>query len=417
MFDRDNWQEIFETMRKNKLRTVLTMLGVFWGIFMLVIMLGSGNGLRNGILKEFGGTASNSFFCWTQKTTKPYKGFKGGRGFNFRNADVPALDALKELEVVSPQNQLGNYKGTNKVIRGVKSGAFAVVGMCPNITKINRLDINKGRFINENDMKELRKVCVIGPRVYEVLFEKGEEALGKYIQINGVNFMVTGVTSPVAGGERGREDATKIVIPFTTFQKAFNYGDVISWFAISAKPNLGAEEAEKIALDKLKELHSVAPDDMAAIGHWNMGREFKKLSGLFNGIEVLIWVVGCGTLIAGIIGISNIMLIVVKERTREIGVKRALGATPFHIIFQILLESLFLTSLAGYIGLMVGIYILEALNSAIGNDPGSMFTNPTVDINVALKALLIIIVGGLFAGFIPAKKAVDILPVEALRSE
>ena len=156
---------------------------------------------------------------------------------------------------------------------------------------------------------------------------------------------------------------------------------------------------------------------MAAIGHWNMGREFKKLSGLFNGIEVLIWVVGCGTLIAGIIGISNIMLIVVKERTREIGVKRALGATPFHIIFQILLESLFLTSLAGYIGLMVGIYILEALNSAIGNDPGSMFTNPTVDINVALKALLIIIVGGLFAGFIPAKKAVDILPVEALRSE
>ena len=416
MFERDNWQEIFATVRKNKLRTSLTMLGVFWGIFMLVIMLGAGNGLSNGVNHGFKGLSKNSCFFWAQKTNKPYMGFKSGRNYNFNNADVLALEQLPMLEVVSPQNQLGGYRGSNKVIRGSKASPLLVMGVYPNISRIKNIEIESGRFLNENDMKEFRKVGVIGPRVKEVLFNPDENPIGKYIQVNGVYFMVIGITKKTQGDEDGHEDAEKISIPFSTFQKTFNYGDIVGWFAILAKPSIKATDAEKIVLSKLKERHKVAPDDLAAVGHWNMGAEFEKINGLFTGISVLVWIVGTGTLFAGIIGISNIMLIIVKERTKEIGVKRALGATPFHIVSQILLESLFLTSLAGYLGLTSGIYILEALNKAMGDGAG-MFRNPTVDLKVAVYALMAIIVGGLAAGFIPARKAIAISPVEALRTE
>ena len=416
IFERDNWQEIFATIRKNKLRTFLTMLGVFWGIFMLVIMLGSGNGLRNGILKEFAGTATNSFFVWAQQTTKAYKGMKPNRSFNYTVADAEALKQLPELDVVSPLNQLGGHEGASNVVRGLKTAACEIQANYPNITGISDIKMGEGRFMNELDIKEKRKICVIGPRVAELLFKKDEKIIGEYIRINGVYFRVVGVTKQTSGGNEGRQQAKRINIPFSTFQNAFNYGDVVGWFAIKSKDNIPAEQSEEKVISFLKERHKIAPEDTKAIGHWNMAVEFNKLSGLFTGIEILVWIVGIGTLLAGVIGISNIMLIVVKERTKEIGVKRALGAVPFQIISQIMLEAVFLTSISGYFGLVIGIGLLEALNVAIG-DSGEMFTNPTVDLTVALKALTVLILSGAFAGLIPASKAVAIKPVEALRTE
>jgi putative ABC transport system permease protein len=416
IFERDNWQEIFATIRKNKLRTFLTMLGVFWGIFMLVIMLGSGNGLRNGILQGFSGTATNSFFIWTQSTTKAYKGMKPGRQFYFNMGDIEALKQISEIDVVSPMNQLGGYEGANNVVRGLKTAACEIQANYPRSSEIRKVTLEKGRYINELDIKEKRKICVVGPRVAELLFKKGEEVIGEYIRINGVYFRIVGLTKVMSGGGEGRELAQMINIPFTTFQNAFNFGDMVGWFAIKSRDDIPAEKTEEKVLSVLKERHKIAPDDMKAIGHWNMSVEFNKLSGLFLGITILVWIVGIGTLLAGVIGISNIMLIVVKERTREIGVKRALGAVPMQIIGQVVMESVFLTALSGYFGLVFGIGLLELLNSAIG-ESGEMFTNPTVDLSIAVKALTILIVSGALAGLIPARKAVSVKPVEALRSE
>lgn len=415
MFDRDNWQEIYATIKKNKLRTFLTSLGVGWGIFMLVIMLGAGNGLKNGVMSDFKGTATNSFFMWTQKTTKPYKGMKPGRYYNFNNGDVVALSQLKELSVVSPQNQLGGWRGGNSVVRGLKSGNYEVSGVYPNIAQISMVKVTNGRFLNQNDIKEKRKVCVIGSRVNEELFKPNENPLGQYIRINGVYFKVIGITTPTSSGNEARQEGQRIVLPFTTFQNAFNYGDIVGWFAIASAPSISASQAEEKVRAIIKERHKIAPDDEQAIGHWNMEVQFNKMNGLFDGINMLIWFVGIGTLIAGVIGISNIMLIVVKERTKEIGVKRALGATPFNIVSQIITESVFLTAISGYFGLVIGILLLEGVNAAIGQEV-PMFNNPTVDLKVAVNALIVLIVSGAFAGLIPATKAVSVLPVEALRA-
>jgi len=416
IFEKDSWQEIFATIRKNKLRTALTMLGVFWGIFMLVIMLGSGNGLRNAILRDFSNTATNSFYIWTQQTNKAYKGMKPGRHFNFKLDDVYAIARLPEIDVVSPMNQLGGYEQANNVVRGLKTAACEINANFPNKEKISPVVMAKGRFLNELDIREKRKVCVIGPRVAEMLFKADEEVIGQYIRISGVYFRIIGLTKITSSGGEAREEAQRINVPFTTFQNAFNYGDIVGWFAIKSKDDVPAALAEEKVIALLKERHKVAPDDVKAIGHWNMEVHFNKLQGLFMGIEILIWIVGSGTLLAGVIGISNIMLIIVKERTREIGVKRALGAVPSQIILQIMLEAVFLTSLAGYFGLVSGIGLLELLDSIIGKD-GDTFANPTVDLSVALKALSILIVSGAIAGLIPANKAVSIKPVEALRSE
>jgi putative ABC transport system permease protein len=418
MFDRDNWQEIFATIKKNKLRTFLTAFGVFWGIFMLVIMLGSGAGLRNGVLKDFEGTATNSFFVWSQKTSKPYKGMKPGRQFNFNTADIIALQTqVSEIDVVAPQNQLGGHDESNNVIRGLKSGVFSVYGQYPVINKIQPVAITRGRFLNDNDIANKRKVAVIGKRVVEVLFKKGETVIGEYISINGIYFQVIGVSKPTGSGENAQEQAQNILVPFTTFQHTFNNGDRVGWFAITAKKGIPASQAEEKAMALLRERHKVAPEDLLAIGHWNMEQEFSKLNGLFNGIDGLVWFVGIGTLIAGVIGVSNIMLIIVKERTKEIGVKRALGATPFMIVAQLIKESVFLTSFAGYFGLVAGIAVLDLVSKSLPPDDTGMFQNPEVNLRVAVTALVVLIVSGALAGMIPARKAVSINPVEALRSE
>ncbi len=416
MFDKDNWQEIFATIKKNKLRTFLTSLGVGWGIFMLVLMLGAGNGLKNGVMEDFNGRATNSFYVWAQQTSKPYKGMKPGRSFNFNNADAIALSQLKEFDIISPQVHLGRFGGPNTVVRGLKTGTYHITGFYPVLMGIQPLPIKKGRLMNELDIAEKRKICVIGKRVRDELFTVNEDPIGKYIRINGIYFKVVGCTEPTGSVDRAREESELIIVPFTTFQNAFNYGDLVGNFGIRAAKNIPIETAEELAISFLKERHKIAPEDELAIGHWNMGVQFKKMNGLFDGINALVWFVGIGTLIAGVIGISNIMLIVVKERTREIGVKRALGATPVHVIGQVMLESVFLTLIAGYLGLLAGLLLLEGINAGLGESV-EMFKNPTVNLTVTLQALTILIISGAIAGFIPAFRAVSVNPVEALRAE
>jgi len=301
------------------------------------------------------------------------------------------------------------------VVRGLNNGGFEVSGVYPELRKIEATNIKAGRFLNQNDIDDKRKVAVIGKRVQEILFEKDENPIGEYIRVQGVYFRVVGVTEPASGGERGREAGEKVQIPFTTFQQAFNYGDIVGWYAIMASKGVPATKAEDMALALLRERHKVAPDDAIAIGHWNMEKEFNKLNGLFAGISGLVWIVGTGTLLAGIIGVSNIMLIVVKERTKEIGIRRAIGAPPGHIVRQLILESVFLTTIAGYVGLILSIALMEGVSSMLASDDSSMFTNPTIDLNVALTALAILIGAGALAGLIPARKAIAIPPVEALR--
>lgn len=419
MFDLDHWNEIRVSLARNKMRTALTAFGVFWGLFMLMAMLGSGNGLSNGAEAGFAGTSTNSFFMWGRRTTEPHRGLPAGRPVEMTNADYRALlDRLPEAETIAPRNQLGGYRDGTPVVRGARSGAFSIMGDYPAIRGIQSLRILQGRFLNPFDLEDRRKVAVIGTRVQEVLFEAGESPVGKSIEISGVYFRVIGVFSSYQTGERAEQDTQTIYVPFTTFQQAFNFGDRIGWFAITSRPGTPASVVEDKALTILKARHKVAPTDDRAIGHWNMEEEFNRLRGLLSGIQTLVWIVGIGTLAAGVIGVSNIMLIIVRERTKEIGVRRAIGATPVAITGQIVLEAALLTGAAGALGLMLGVALLEAVNALLQSGPGSpMFRQPGVELGTALYALAILVVAGVLAGLMPAWRALQIQPVEALRSE
>ncbi len=421
MFDHDKWQEIFSALKKNKFRTFLTAFGVFWGIFMLVIMLGSGRGLYNGVNDGMGDFATNSFFIWTNRTTIPYKGFPRGRRFFFKNEDIQALrNNLPEIEYLAPRLQGWGGGEDNNVVRGLRTGAFTTYGDYPDWNKIDPVNILDGRFINNIDIEKKRKVAVIGKRVKEVLFEAEENPIGQYIRIQGVYFKVVGLFTPKNTRVNNGEEADQtIFIPFTTLQKTYNYGDIVGWFAITSLPQYPASMVEEKAIALLKSRHSVSPDDERAIGHFNVEKQFNQMEGLFAGINGLIWIVGIGTLLAGVIGISNIMLVIIKERTKEIGIKRALGASPWNVMSQIITESIFLTTLAGYIGLIIGVAIVEVINHILKNTgaESEMFKNPEVDLNVALTALVILIISGAIAGLIPARRAVKIKPIDALRDE
>lgn len=420
MFDYDKWQEIFGTLRKNKVRSLLTMFGVFWGIFMLMILMGSGKGLENGVTQEFSGWASNSAFLWSNRTTMPYKGLQPGRFIRFTNEDREAL--LREvdgIEYLAPRLNLQAWNSGNNVTRKTKSGAFRVFGDYPEYQKIQSVDMIVGRHLNPLDLAEHRKVCVVGRHVYEVLFEKEEDPINEYISINGIYFRVIGVFKSKRKGNGAEWDEQLIEIPFTTFQRAFNMGNRVHWFGFTARPGLKVSEVEASVRKVLMDRHRIHPDDRSALGSENLEEEFGRVFRLFNGIRVFVWIVGIGTLLAGVIGVSNIMLIVVKERTKEIGIRKSLGATPASIIALIMQESVFITALAGYLGLVVGNALLAAISYALevnGADTG-MFKNPEISFNAALMALLVLLVSGALAGLIPASKAVNVNPVEALHSE
>lgn len=420
MFDRDKWSEIISSLKSNKLRTFFTAFGVFWGIFMLIIMLGSGNGLRNAIFDGMGDFATNSAIMFTRQTTMPYKGFPRGRFWLFHTADMEGLKkSIPEIDQLAPRLQPWGGNGGNNVVYGIKTGAYNITGDYPAINMIDPVNILEGRFLNEIDLQHKRKVAVIGNRVRDELFKTGNPVLGEYIRINGVYYQVVGVFEPKNrninfGGDKDKS----IFIPFTTMQVSYNMGDDVHYFLVTAKVGKSASMVEEKCLKLLAEWNHIHPDDEQAFGHFNLEKEFKKMNGLFLGIRILIWIVGTGTLLAGVIGVSNIMVIIIKERTKEIGVQRAIGATPWRVISQVITESVTLTIIAGSFGLVLGVFLLEMLNKALvaGGD-SEMFKNPEVDIKVAFTALIILIISGIIAGLIPARKAVSMKPVDALRYE
>jgi putative ABC transport system permease protein len=419
MFSRDRWDEILEALNANKFRTFLTAFGVFWGITILVLLLALTNGLKNGVTADFGDFATNSMFMWTQGTSKPYKGLPKGRNFNYKIGDVAAIKAdIPNIKYVSPRNQLGGYNGANNVIRGTKTGAFEIYGDYPEYIKQQPLDILQGRFISYSDIESKRKICVIGTGVERGLYDKGEEILGTYVKINGVNFLVVGTFKMSNSQGDGEQDANTIYIPFTTFGQAFNRGESVGWMAITAEDGTSITSLKQQVFDLMKSRHTVAPDDDRAIGHFDLSEQFERISGLFSILTVVGYFVGALVLMSGIIGISNIMLIVVKERTKEIGVRRALGASPWMIKSQILQESLILTILAGMVGISFAAFVIWVMNAILDNaGPVENFANPSVSMQVVFTALIILVVSGVLAGLIPANSATKMKPVDALRME
>jgi putative ABC transport system permease protein len=418
--DLDHWREILHALTASWLRTTLTAFGVAWGIFLLMIMLGSGNGLENGATQGFADNATNSFFVWTRSTTKPYKGLPVGRRFWLTNGDVEAVRRqVPEVEIVAPRNQLGGFRGGNNVIRGTEAGAFNVMGDIPEIHQVEKTRLVQGRFLNQIDMDEKRKVAVIGSRVIELLFEPDEDPIGESLQINGLYFKVVGTFESLQSGDQGDDAAQRIYVPLSTFQRAFNYGDRVGWLAITSQESVPASVAETKVIELLKRRKRVAPDDERALGHFNLEEEFLKFQGLFLGIRTLVWIVGIGTLAAGVIGVSNIMLVIIRERTREIGVRRAIGATPWAISTQIVLEAVFLTATAGYAGLFAGIGLIDLVDWTLRefNANAQMFVNPDVSLTTAMQSLAILVVSGTVAGLIPAQRAIMIRPVDALRAD
>lgn len=422
MFSRDKWNEIIEALSANPFRTLITAFGVFWGIFILVILLSASQGLQNGIKRQMGGLSTNTMFMWTQATSKPYKGLPQGRNFNFKNPDVEALKRdIDGLLYVSPRNQLGGFRGSNNVVRGTKTGAYNVYGDYPEFILQQPMNILKGRFINYGDIANNRKVTVIGEGVIRELYAPGEEALGSYIKVQGVNFLVVGVYKSISNmGGDAEESQKQLFIPFTTFQQAFNYGDVVGWMTITAEDDKPITDLKEDVFKLLKDRHTVDPTDDRAIGHFDLYQEFKKINGLFAILTAVSYLVGGLILFSGVIGIINIMLIIVKERTQEIGIRRALGATPAVIIKQILTESVVLSLIAGMAGIIFASLVLWLINFGLEQAPNSdqiPIVNPSVSLGVVVIALLILVVSGLLAGLIPAITAIKVKPIDALRTE
>ncbi len=397
----------------------MTAFGVFWGIMILVLLLALTNGLKNGVTTGFRNFATNSIFMWSQGTSISYKGLPKGRRYNFKIEDVETLkEKFPELKYVSPRNQLGGYRGANNVTRKEKTGAFSVSGDYPEFINQKPMDITEGRFISYSDINEKRKVAIIGVDVVKSLYDKDEEPLGSYIKINGVNFMVTGVFKNSNSNGDDEEDANTIFIPFSTFSQVFNYGDKVSWMAITANDNVSITELKPAIFSEIKKLHSIHPDDTRAIGNFDLAEQFGKISGLFGILTFVGFFVGTLVLLSGAIGISNIMLIVVKERTKEIGIRRALGAAPWNIRMQILQESLMLTIVAGMAGIAFASGVIWLMNYFVDSaGPVENFANPSVNIIVVFIALFILIVFGVLAGLIPAVRATKMKPVDALRTD
>ncbi len=418
LFDRDRWREITQTITENWFWSVVTGFGVFWGILLIIILMGAGNGLQKGISKTFDMGVTNSVYLWGGRTSKPYKGMSANRSIQLNNEDVRTIiNKVDEIDVIAPRNQLGGYGSNNNVIRGLQTGSFTVYGDYPNHTKIKPVDFLSGRMINELDIRDRRKVAVIGDRVLATLFSPEENPIGEMIQINGINFTVVGVFSPKGMGGDAQEDSESIKIPFSTFQQAFNYGERVGWLAFTAQDDVSSAEVEKEVRKLIMERHKIHPEDRRALGGYNAEKEFRKMQSLFSGISLLCLFIGLMSLIAGCVGVSNIMLILVKERTREIGVRRALGATPFQILSQLVMESIVLTMLAGTLGFIMGIWLLEYMGAAMAGDPSAMVQNPEVEIGVIIQAFIILVVSGALAGLIPAIQALKVKPVDALRYE
>ncbi len=408
LFDIDTWQELKESLTKNKLRTVITMIGVWWGILLLIGLLGSAKGIENKFSVQFGDYATNSVFIWGQSTSMAFKGYQEGRFPRLKFSHLEKIkNQVRGIKFLLPRNARDA-----QVVRGVQYASFTMSGDFPLLDQIQKKNLIAGRFINRSDINESKKIAVISDDVVKQLFDADEEAIGDFIKINEISYKVVGVF------EQGDFDfGGQLHIPFTTFQKVYNQGDNIGWITVTGEDGFNIRQLEKDVKLVLKNLNYVHPDDNRAFGSFNLGELFERFEGFLMGMQFLTWFVGIATLIAGVFAIGNILLITVKERTKEIGIRRAIGATPFEIKRQIVIESIFLTIIAGIFGIISGGWILIAMDSAYGSGPDSVLINASVPIIVVFISVIILVVFGTLIGLIPANRATSIKPIDALREE
>ncbi|MBC35843.1 MAG: hypothetical protein CL663_07385 [Bacteroidetes bacterium] len=410
MFDVDKWQEIFSTIKKNKLRTFLTGFSVAWGIFMLIVLLGSGYGLENGVRRQFEDDGTRIIGIHQGTTTKAYKGMQPGRQIQFTNEDYMALSNIANVD-----NSTGRFtiEGSQPIAYKNDYGNFNIYAIHPVYNYVAASFVTQGRFINEIDIDKKRKVICIGKLVYEALFKDGEDAIGKYVSINGLSFKVVGVFDDKSGDRV----LNRVYIPISTAQGVFSsQGDMTSVYLVFDEADIPlSRKVEAEARKLLAQRHKYDVTDRRAVFFDNSIVDFKRFLDLFRNIRLFIWIIGMGTIIAGIVGVSNIMMIVVKDRTKEIGVRKALGATPWSVISLILQESLLITAFAGYIGLVLGVGLLELISSTLPDI--EFFSQPQINFDVAIGATLVLILAGAIAGFVPARKAASVKPVVALRDE
>jgi len=413
--DLDKFHEVWNTISSNKSRSVFTAFGVFWGMFMLVVLVGAGTALERGISSQIESFSSNSCFMWSQRTSLPYKGFRKGRHWDMKNEDVQLIQStVPELQYIAPMIFKGG--GSNNVSRNDKSGSYQIKGMTTDYALIDRPRQILGRYINEVDIAEKRKVCVLGERVYEVLFPYGEDPIGKNIQVSGIYFQVVGVSGSYGNVNIGGQAEETVILPFSTMQQVFNMGNAVHFLALTTQPGVKVKVLEDKVKTVLKAANNIAPEDELAIGGMNVEDMFTMFLYLGIGIVSLMWVVGMGTLFAGAVGVSNIMLVTVRERTKEIGIRRAIGATPKAIVGQVLIESVVLTLIAGIAGLMAGVGVLSLAGKFLEGS-NELIQNPQIDFGIAIGALVVLMIIGALAGLIPANRAVRIRAIEAIREE
>jgi putative ABC transport system permease protein len=415
MFNLDRWREILDTLWRSKLRSLLTAFSVAWGIFMLVFLLGMGNGLQNGVQREFADDATNSVWMFSGRTSIPYDGMPIGRRIVFTNRDVEAIDGLAGVDKITGRFFIGG-RGAGPVQSrvGGKVATYDVRSAHPDHLYLENTLMVAGRFLNEIDIRDRRKVCVIGEPVARFLFGTTDEVIGRWIEINMIPFQVVGLFTD-AGGEGEQE---KIYIPITTSQTAFNGADHVHMTMFTMSPDVTVAESERVAraaTEALAAAHHFSPEDTQALRVRNNVEQYANFLQIFLGIRVFVVFMGICSLVAGVIGVSNIMMIVVRERTREIGVRKALGATPSHIVMSIVQESVFITTIAGYLGLVGGIGALALIDNLL--PPTEMFAHPEVDLKVALGATVLLVIAGALAGLFPARTAARVNPIEALRAE
>lgn len=404
------------TIKQHKLRTFLTVLGVFWGVFMLIFMLGMGSGLENAVFRDFGNRATNIMYVWSSSTSLPYQGYQPGRFPRLNFDDLEAIkQQVKGVGFIAPRTRLDA-----KVVHGETAETYEIRGELSQMIKVEALKVYHGRYISDLDNDESRKVAVLGTRTAEVLFGRNVgEAIGQYVTINGAEFLVVGIFGPRVIKPWTEDDQEAVVIPLTTMHRTFGMDGRVHYFAVSAQEGYRIAQIEPQVRSLLKARHHVAPNDPRGIGGFNLEAEFQQVRGLFDGISAFLWIVGIGTLLAGIVGVSNIMLIVVKERTKEIGIRKAIGATPASIISSILTESIFITAVSGYLGLLAGVLVIGGINLLMeqASVDSQMFYNPEVNLGIAIGAMILLTIAGTVAGLIPAMMAARVNPVVALKDE